>query len=261
MSEVLRGLLLARAEIVPAEGEALALMEARRSWVVEVEGQRYTEGRGFLGLLLASPFRPLALLWRLPGFPWLADRAYRLVADRRPSPGWTLAHLPYRELRPNPLPAVLLALAFSGVYGYLSWKGLVEAYRGVRPEVSTTLGSLGLDLRWGHFAPTPPGRKDWVQAQGVTVTGQVVDPGAGCSWGRRPTGRRFPASPSSSPGGSTGGSSGGGLGVGGLRMRPARRPWPSTCARLGTGGTGGRSGSTRSRSTGAPQPPRRRSPA
>lgn len=176
VSEVLRGLLLARAEIVPAEGEALALMEARRSWVVEVEGRRYTEGRGFLGLLLASPFRPLALLWRLPGFPWLADRAYRLVADRRPSPGWTLAHLPYRELRPNPLPAVLLALAFSGVYGYLSWKGLVEAYRGVPPEVSTTLGSLGLDLRWGHFAPTPPGRKDWVQAQGVTVTGQVVDP-------------------------------------------------------------------------------------
>jgi|GEM_PF-2673372 len=176
VAEVLTGLLLARARLVPAEGEARALMEARRSWVVEVEGQAYTEGRGFQGLLLASPLRPLALLWRLPGFPWLADRAYRLVADRRPPLGWTRAYLPARDLHPNPPWAVLLALAFTGLYGYLSWEGLVTDYRGVRPEVSTTLASIGLDLRWGHFAPKPPGRADWVQAQGVTVSGRTVDP-------------------------------------------------------------------------------------
>lgn len=176
ISEVLTALLLVRARIQPAEGEALALMERERSWVVEVEGRRYTGGRGFLGLLWASPFRPLVLLWRLPGFPWLAEKAYRLVADRRPGPGWTERHLPRRDFKANPPWAVLLTLAFVGLYAPFSWKGLVEAYRGVPPMVSQTLGSLGLDLRWGHFAPKPPARADWVQARGVTVTGALVDP-------------------------------------------------------------------------------------
>jgi predicted DCC family thiol-disulfide oxidoreductase YuxK len=175
MGEVLVRLFLARAEIRPAEGKALALLEARRSWVVELGGQRYLEGRGFQALLLASPFRPLALLWGLPGFAWLADRAYRLVADRRPSPAWTRAHLPALAFRPPGKLQVALALLFSLAYGTYSFYGPWDY--GKAPEtLAGSLGALGLDLRWGHFAPYPPGQLLWIGAVGVTLTGRTVDP-------------------------------------------------------------------------------------
>jgi predicted DCC family thiol-disulfide oxidoreductase YuxK len=175
ISEVLVRLLLARAEIRPAEGEALALLEARRSWVVELEGQYYLEGRGFQALLLASPFRPLAVLWGLPGFAWLADRAYRLVADRRPPLAWTRAHLPALAFRPPGRLQVALALLFSLAYGAYSLYGPWDY--GKAPEtLAGSLGALGLDLRWGHFAPYPPKQSFWIRAVGVTLTGRVVDP-------------------------------------------------------------------------------------
>jgi len=175
ISEVLVRLLLARAEIRPAEGEPLALLEARRSWVVELWGRYYLEGRGFQALLLASPFRPLALLWGLPGFAWLADRAYRLVADRRPSLGWTRAHFPALAFRPPGRLQVALALLFSLAYGAYSFYGPWDY--GKAPEaLAGSLGALGLDLRWGHFAPHPPEQSLWIGAVGVTITGRTVDP-------------------------------------------------------------------------------------
>jgi len=175
ISEVLVRLLLARAEIRPAEGEALALLEARRSWVVELGGRYYLEGRGFQALLLASPFRPLAVLWSLPGFAWLADRAYRLVADRRPSLAWTRAHLPALVFRPPGKLQVVLALLFSLVYGTYSLYGPWDY--GKAPEtLAGSLGALGLDLRWGHFSPKPYEYSLWIGAVGVTLTGRTVDP-------------------------------------------------------------------------------------
>jgi predicted DCC family thiol-disulfide oxidoreductase YuxK len=175
ISEVLVRLLLARAEIRPAEGEALALLEARRSWVVELWGRYYLEGRGFQALLLACPFRPLALLWGLPGFAWLADRAYRLVADRRPPPAWTRAHLPALAFRPPGRLQVALALLFSLAYGVYSLYGPWD-YGKAPGTLAGSLGALGLDLRWGHFAPYPPEQSLWIRAVGVTLTGRVVDP-------------------------------------------------------------------------------------
>jgi predicted DCC family thiol-disulfide oxidoreductase YuxK len=175
ISEVLVRLLLARAEVRPAEGEALALLEARRSWVVELGGRYYLEGRGFQALLLASPFRPLALLWGLPGFARLADRAYRLVADRRPSLAWTRAHLPALAFRPPGRLQVALALLFSLAYGAYSFYGPWDY--GKAPEtLAGSLGVLGLDLRWGHFSPKPNEHSLWIGAVGVTFTGRTVDP-------------------------------------------------------------------------------------
>lgn len=175
ISEVLVRLLLARADIRPAEGEALALLEARRSWVVELGGRYYLEGWGFQALLLASPFRFLALLWHLPGFAWLADRVYRLVADRRPSPAWTRAHLPLLSFRPPGRLQVALALLFSLVYGTYSLYGPWNY--GKAPEtLAGSLEVLGLNLRWGHFAPAPYSESFWIGAVGVTLTGRAVDP-------------------------------------------------------------------------------------
>lgn len=175
ISEILVRLLRARAEVRPAEGEVLALLEARRSWVVELRGRYHLEGRGFQALLLASPFRPLALLWHLPGFAWLLDRAYRLVADRRPSPAWTRTHLPALAFHPPGRLHVALALLFSLVYGAYSLYGPWD-YRKAPGTLAGSLEALGLDLRWGHFAPAPPEEATWIGAVGVTLTGRAVDP-------------------------------------------------------------------------------------
>ncbi|AMA76318.1 hypothetical protein AV541_10335 (plasmid) [Thermus parvatiensis] len=125
---VLARLLGVRVQALPAEGEALDLLLARRSWVVEWEGKYHLEGWGFYALLRASPLWPLAFLWRVPGFPWLANRAYRLVADRRPSLAWTRRHLPERPVLPPGPWAVAVALAFSLVYGFYSLYGPWDSF-------------------------------------------------------------------------------------------------------------------------------------
>lgn len=52
--------------------------------VVTPEGAVYRAGDAVRAILSVLPwFRPMRFLWRVPGFPWLADRLYYLVADNR----------------------------------------------------------------------------------------------------------------------------------------------------------------------------------
>jgi hypothetical protein len=70
---------------------------------------------------------------------------------------------------------VALALLFSLTYGAYSLHGPWDY--GKAPEtLAGNLGVLGLDLRWGHFAPHPPKQSFWIGAVGVTFTGRTVDP-------------------------------------------------------------------------------------
>ncbi|GAA5336021.1 MULTISPECIES: HTTM domain-containing protein [Thermus] len=166
---------MAEAELRPAEGEVRELLEARRSWVVEVEGRRYLEGEGFLGLLFASPFRSLAFLYRLPGVPRLLRFGYRWVADRRPSPEATRRWLPAPAFRPFTRLTLFLALAVSLAYGAYALNG-PDNYNKAPEWLASGLDSVGLAVAWGHFAPVGPGRHEWPLVQGVTLSGAVVDP-------------------------------------------------------------------------------------
>lgn len=172
---VLGRILGVRILALPAEGQPGALLEERRSWVVEREGRYYTEGWGFYALLRASPFWPLAFLWKLPGFAWWANRVYRQVADHRPSPSWTRRHLPERPVPAPGRGAVVLAMAFVLAYGTYSLYGPWD-YGKAPLFVSRILSFFDLDLAWGHFAPTPPRERSWPVAVGVTMLGEVVDP-------------------------------------------------------------------------------------
>lgn len=167
---VLARLLTVPVRSLPAEGEVRALLEERRSWVVEREGRRYTEGWGFYALLWASPFWPLAFLWKLPGFAWWANGVYRRVADGRPSPSWTRWHLPERPVPAPGRGAVGMALAFALAYGVYSLYGPWDYGKAPLP-VPGILSFFDLDLRWGHFAPTPPTERSWPVAVGVNRAG------------------------------------------------------------------------------------------
>ncbi|WP_353513966.1 HTTM domain-containing protein [Thermus sp. LT1-2-5] len=175
VSEVLRRAFLAEAEVRPAEGRVQELLEAERSWVVEVEGRLHTQGFGFFALLLASPFRPLAWLWKVPGFPRLANLAYRWVADRRPSLEATRRLLPTSSFRPHTPLTLALAVVLALAYGSYALKG-PWAYGQAPAWLTSGLDTLGLAVGWGHFAPTPPARHEWPLALGVTLSGAQVDP-------------------------------------------------------------------------------------
>jgi hypothetical protein len=177
ISHFLPGLLLVRARVSPAEGEIYEEMLSRRSWVVErAEGRGY-EGGGFRLLLEESPlFFPLALLWRIPGVPWVIGRLYRLVADRRPGPAGAQALFPSVQIRPNTPLRVGVSLILSAAW-LAFFLGQVEN-RYDQPyfrALASTLNAFGLEVYWGHFAPAPPFEYYWVSARGVTLEGEVVD--------------------------------------------------------------------------------------